>query len=118
MSERDKITGGITAPAGFTAAGVACGIKPSGLDLAMIVSTPAARAAGIFTTNLVNGPFQGDRHLCGIHHVDIVSAFDPFHGSGLIVCVIVVITDSRSAVPSLTDGIHNLGVTRIGRYGR
>ena len=32
MSERDKITGGITAPAGFTAAGVACGIKPSGLD--------------------------------------------------------------------------------------
>ena len=52
MSERDKITGGITAPAGFTAAGVACGIKPSGLDLAMIVSTPAARAAGIFTTNL------------------------------------------------------------------
>lgn len=52
MGERDKITGGITAPAGFTAAGVACGIKPSGLDLALIVSTPAARAAGIFTTNL------------------------------------------------------------------
>ena len=52
MGERDKIKGGITAPAGFTAAGVACGIKPSGLDLALIVSTPAARAAGIFTTNL------------------------------------------------------------------
>ena len=50
MSER--ITGGITAPAGFTAAGVACGIKPAGLDLALIVSRPAARAAGIFTTNL------------------------------------------------------------------
>ena len=48
----EPITGGITAPAGFTAAGVACGIKPSGLDLALIVSTPAARAAGIFTTNL------------------------------------------------------------------
>ena len=52
MGERDKVTGGITAPVGFTTAGVACGIKPSGLDLALIVSTPAARAAGIFTTNL------------------------------------------------------------------
>ena len=50
MSER--IAGGITAPSGFAAAGVACGIKPSGLDLALIVSTPPARAAGIFTTNL------------------------------------------------------------------
>ena len=52
MGERVNIEGGITAPAGFTAAGVACGIKPSGLDLALIVSTPPARAAGIFTTNL------------------------------------------------------------------
>ena len=48
----ERITGGITAPSGFAAAGVACGIKPSGLDLALIVSTPPARAAGIFTTNL------------------------------------------------------------------
>ena len=48
----ERIMGGITAPAGFEAAGVACGIKPSGLDLALIVSTPPARAAGIFTTNL------------------------------------------------------------------
>ena len=48
----ERITGGITAPSGFEAAGVACGIKPSGLDLALIVSTPPARAAGIFTTNL------------------------------------------------------------------
>ena len=48
----ERITGGITAPSGFEAAGVACGIKPSGLDLALIVSTPPARAAGLFTTNL------------------------------------------------------------------
>ena len=48
----ERITGGITAPAGFEAAGVACGIKATGLDLALIVSTPPARAAGIFTTNL------------------------------------------------------------------
>ncbi len=44
--------GGITAPAGFRAAGVACGLKPSGLDLALVVSDEVASAAGLFTTNL------------------------------------------------------------------
>lgn len=44
--------GGITAPAGFQAAGVACGLKPSGLDLAVLVSDAVASAAGLFTTNL------------------------------------------------------------------
>ncbi len=48
----ESMPGGITAAAGFEAAGVACGIKASGLDLALIVATPPARAAGIFTTNL------------------------------------------------------------------
>ena len=48
----ERITGGITAPAGFRAAGVACGIKASGLDLALLVSDPPARSAGVFTTNL------------------------------------------------------------------
>ena len=48
----ERVAGGITAPEGFEAAGVACGIKKSGLDLALVVSTPPARAAAIFTTNL------------------------------------------------------------------
>ena len=48
----ERIPKGIAAPAGFQAAGVACGIKSSGLDLALVVSTPPARSAGIFTTNL------------------------------------------------------------------
>ena len=47
------IDGGVTAPKGFRAAGVACGIKPSGkLDLSLLVSESAASAAGVFTTNL------------------------------------------------------------------
>ena len=46
------IEGGVSAPAGFRAAGVACGIKKSGgLDLALIVSDSAAAAAAVFTTN-------------------------------------------------------------------
>jgi glutamate N-acetyltransferase / amino-acid N-acetyltransferase len=47
------IDGGITAPAGFRAAGVACGIKANGkLDLSLLVSDRPASAAGVFTTNL------------------------------------------------------------------
>ncbi|MDX1682768.1 MAG: bifunctional glutamate N-acetyltransferase/amino-acid acetyltransferase ArgJ [Phycisphaeraceae bacterium] len=42
----------ITDPAGFKAAGVTCGIKPSGKpDLALIVADRAATAAGVFTRN-------------------------------------------------------------------
>jgi glutamate N-acetyltransferase/amino-acid N-acetyltransferase len=47
------IEGGITAPAGFRAAGVHCGIKASGgLDLALVVADGPSSAAGLFTTNL------------------------------------------------------------------
>ena len=45
-------SGGITAPAGYRAAGAACGLKPSGLDVALVVSDQPAAAAGLFTTNL------------------------------------------------------------------
>ncbi|WP_258341851.1 bifunctional glutamate N-acetyltransferase/amino-acid acetyltransferase ArgJ [Saccharopolyspora gregorii] len=45
----------VTAPAGFRAAGVAAGIKPTGaLDLALVVNDgPRHTAAGVFTTNKV-----------------------------------------------------------------
>lgn len=47
---------GITAPMGFRASGVACGLKKNGQnDLAMVVSDTIAQAAGIFTTNKVKG---------------------------------------------------------------
>ncbi len=47
-----SIDGGITAPAGFRAAGVACGIKAKGLDLAVVASDGPASVAAVFTTNL------------------------------------------------------------------
>ncbi|MCC6163997.1 MAG: bifunctional glutamate N-acetyltransferase/amino-acid acetyltransferase ArgJ [Acidobacteria bacterium] len=52
------IEGGITAPAGFRAAGVHCGIKanPERLDLALVVSDTPATAAAVFTTNLAVAP--------------------------------------------------------------
>lgn len=46
------IDGGITAPHGFRASGLACGIKPNGKpDLALIAADRPVPAAGIFTTN-------------------------------------------------------------------
>jgi glutamate N-acetyltransferase/amino-acid N-acetyltransferase len=47
-------TGGATAPKGFTAAGLHCGIKAKtgALDLGILAADTAVPAAGIFTTNL------------------------------------------------------------------
>jgi glutamate N-acetyltransferase / amino-acid N-acetyltransferase len=47
------IAGGITAPSGFRASGLHCGIKASGKpDLALVVSDMPAQATGLFTLNL------------------------------------------------------------------
>jgi glutamate N-acetyltransferase/amino-acid N-acetyltransferase len=64
MSEHDSR--GITAPVGFRAAGLHCGIKKPGLlDLALIVSERSGPIAGLFTTNqVVAAPVILDRlHL-------------------------------------------------------
>jgi glutamate N-acetyltransferase/amino-acid N-acetyltransferase len=53
MTNVRQIAGAVTAPAGYRAAGIACGIKASGKpDLALIVSDHTAAAAAVFTTNL------------------------------------------------------------------
>lgn len=50
------INGGVTAPDGFFATGVACGIKKNNKkDLAIVCSEDTAAAAGVFTTNVVKG---------------------------------------------------------------
>ncbi|HJO38993.1 MAG: bifunctional glutamate N-acetyltransferase/amino-acid acetyltransferase ArgJ [Vicinamibacterales bacterium] len=53
MSSDKDIAGGVTAPDEFRAAGVACGIKADGLDLAVVDAGTAVPAAAVFTTNLV-----------------------------------------------------------------
>jgi len=54
MSDWQEISGSVTAPRGYRAAGIAAGMKPSGLpDLALILSDVDAIAAGVFTTNQV-----------------------------------------------------------------
>jgi glutamate N-acetyltransferase/amino-acid N-acetyltransferase len=54
MSDWQIISGGVTAPKGFKAAGIAAGLKPSQQpDLALIVSETSAIAAGVFTNSQV-----------------------------------------------------------------
>ncbi len=51
MAEWREISGGVTAPKGYQAAGITAGLKPSGQpDLALIFSESEAIAAGVFTT--------------------------------------------------------------------
>ncbi|WP_322799053.1 bifunctional glutamate N-acetyltransferase/amino-acid acetyltransferase ArgJ, partial [Thermoflexus sp.] len=55
----------VTAPQGFRAAGVACGIKSSGaLDLALVASARPCTAAAVFTTNQIKAaPVRYDQVL-------------------------------------------------------
>ena len=57
MGKYIRIEGGLTAPEGFTAAGIHAGIKGKGskLDMALIVSAKDAAVAGTFTTNRIQG---------------------------------------------------------------
>ena len=48
------VSGGVTAPQGFTASGIAAGLKPSGKpDLALLLAPQGAACAGAFTTSVV-----------------------------------------------------------------
>ncbi|MBY0497600.1 MAG: bifunctional glutamate N-acetyltransferase/amino-acid acetyltransferase ArgJ [Cyanobacteria bacterium] len=59
------IEGGVTAPSGFRASGLHCGIKASGKpDLSLIVSDTPASAAGVFTLNLAKA---APLYLCQDH---------------------------------------------------
>jgi glutamate N-acetyltransferase/amino-acid N-acetyltransferase len=68
MNDRPNIRavgGGVTAPSGFRASGLHCGIKASGKpDLSLIVSDMPASAAGVFTVNLAKA---APVYLCQEH---------------------------------------------------
>lgn len=52
-SPYETFSGDITAPAGFRAAGIHCGLKKKNLDLALVVAERPATVAGVFTRNHV-----------------------------------------------------------------
>ena len=53
-SSWQRISGGVTAPRGFLAAGITAGLKPSGNpDLSLLLAPEGAVCAGSFTTSLV-----------------------------------------------------------------
>ena len=65
MASLRPVEGGVTAPSGFRASGLHCGIKASGKpDLSLIVSDTPAAAAGVFTINLAKA---APLYLCEDH---------------------------------------------------
>jgi glutamate N-acetyltransferase / amino-acid N-acetyltransferase len=55
--------GGVATPLGFRSAALRCGIKDTGLDLALLTSDDTANAAGLFTTNQAKAaPVLVSRH--------------------------------------------------------
>ncbi|HMM48681.1 MAG TPA: bifunctional glutamate N-acetyltransferase/amino-acid acetyltransferase ArgJ [Miltoncostaeaceae bacterium] len=60
-----RIDGGITAPTGFRAAGIACGVKPSGVrDIALLVSDRPTTSGLVDTTSaLPSAPVQRNRTI-------------------------------------------------------
>lgn len=50
-----QIQGGVSAPQGFLASGIHCGIKKTKKDLALIYSDTICQAAAVYTTNIVKG---------------------------------------------------------------
>jgi glutamate N-acetyltransferase/amino-acid N-acetyltransferase len=65
MSDLRRIDGGVTAPAGYRASGLHCGIKANGKpDLSLVVSDAPASAAGVFTVNLAKA---APVYLCQDH---------------------------------------------------
>ncbi len=71
-----QIKGGVTAPVGFLAGGMACGIKRSGKpDLAVIYSQQPTVAAGVFTQNkVVAAPVVWSRSVATARDVRVIIA--------------------------------------------
>jgi len=80
MAKPRAIEGGVTAPSGFRASGLHCGIKASGKpDLSLIVSDTPATAAGVFTVNLAKAAplYLSQDHLAsskGIAHAIVTNS--------------------------------------------
>jgi glutamate N-acetyltransferase/amino-acid N-acetyltransferase len=53
LPQLKELSGGITAPKGFRASGIHCGVKKSKKDLCLVVSDAPASAAVVLTTNRV-----------------------------------------------------------------
>lgn len=77
--------GSVTAPKGFRASGVRCGVKSQGKDLALIVSDVPATVAGMFTTNRAAAPcVRYSRHVieAGVARAIVANSGNANAGTG------------------------------------
>lgn len=89
-----EIQGGVTAPIGFSAIGIAAGIKKGKKDIAMVVSETPCQVAGTFTTNVVKAaPVKWDQAVV--------------YGGGTAQAVV-----ANSGVANACTGVEGMGYCR------
>ncbi len=89
-----EIQGGVTAPIGFSAIGIAAGIKKGKKDMAMVVSETPCQVAGTFTTNVVKAaPVKWDQAVV--------------YGGGTAQAVV-----ANSGVANACTGVEGMGYCR------
>ncbi len=94
MEIKKVIEGGVTAPKGFQAIGIAAGIKNGKKDMAMIYSEAPCQVAGTFTTNVVKAaPVKWDQSVV--------------YGGGTVHGVVV-----NSGVANACTGAEGMGYCR------
>jgi glutamate N-acetyltransferase/amino-acid N-acetyltransferase len=81
------VEGGVAAPDGVRADGVACGIKREGLDLAVIIADRVVSAAALFTANLAKAApvIVSAEHLastCGLARAIVINSGCANAGTG------------------------------------
>jgi len=79
------VRGGVVAARSFLAAGVRCGIKQRGRDLALVYSQRPAAAAGTFTTNRARaapGIVTGKKVSAGVAQAIVVNSGNANSGTG------------------------------------
>ncbi|SPF03161.1 bifunctional glutamate N-acetyltransferase/amino-acid acetyltransferase ArgJ [Streptomyces sp. MA5143a] len=111
----------VTAAKGFTAAGVAAGIKQNGNpDLALVVNNgPRSAAAGVFTSNRVQAaPVQWSREALADGHVSAVV----LNSGGANACTGAegyqdTITTAQRAAELLGRGVEEIAVASTGLIG-
>jgi glutamate N-acetyltransferase/amino-acid N-acetyltransferase len=94
----------VTAPKGFVAAGIACGIKESGdLDLSLVCTDDAqpAKAAGIFTTN----------KMCAAPVIVSTGALRASNGEAVGVILNSGNANAATGQPGIDDAEHMCAIT-------
>lgn len=113
----DEVAGGVTAAAGFTAAGITAGLKPSGApDLALVAADRDATVALVTTSNQVKAPscVRSERHasrgvtrgvVINSGNANVATADDAAHDERMAVATAAALGAPPEHVLTMSTGV-------------